>query len=67
MEENEPVDSEFSHDVFGDENYWIPNITEEVAAFSDTPVSQSSITVVLKVVSVIYFYFVTVVGITTQV
>ncbi|KAF5902463.1 active breakpoint cluster region-related protein-like, partial [Clarias magur] len=38
---NEAVDSEFSHDVFGDETDWIPNSTEEVAAFPDTPICKS--------------------------
>lgn len=64
MEENEAVDSEFSQDVFGDENDWIPNNTEE--AFPDTPVSRSSIRVALKVGSVIHFDFVTVIELTTQ-
>ncbi|XP_060777929.1 active breakpoint cluster region-related protein isoform X2 [Neoarius graeffei] len=37
VEENEPVDSEFAHEVFEDENDWIPHISEEVAVFPDTP------------------------------
>lgn len=53
VEENGAVDSEFCQDVFGDETDWIPCISEEVAAFPDTPVSRSSITVFLKVGKVI--------------
>ncbi|MCI4377286.1 hypothetical protein PGIGA_G00201950 [Pangasianodon gigas] len=41
VDENEAVDSEFSHDVFGDETDWIPNITEEAAAFPHTPICTS--------------------------
>lgn len=49
VEENGAVDSEFPPDVFGDETDWLPSITEEVAAFPDTPVSRLFVTVVLKV------------------
>ncbi|KAG7330319.1 hypothetical protein KOW79_006541 [Hemibagrus wyckioides] len=41
VEENGAVDSEFPPDVFGDETDWLPSITEEVAAFPDTPICKS--------------------------
>lgn len=57
VEKNEAVDSEFSHDVFGDDTDWISNITEEIAAFPDTPVSRSFIKLIFQMCSVCLCFF----------